>query len=307
MDIVGAFACSHAGLILTRRERAPRSQEERVYEAFGRASQAIKDLEPDALVVIATDHLRAFPLPSVPTFTIGVGPLAQGLGDGGLDPCEVPVHQPLSQSLLGTAIDDGFDVCFSEDVKIDHSFVMPLRTLTPDLNVPIAPVTINCNVPPRPTYERVYAFGRSLRRGIDALPDGRVVALATGGLSHWVGSDERRAFMNRPPGTRLADLEQMPRGAQETGPINEEFDQGVLEAVSRGELPAFLADWAPTRLEAEAGNGAQEIRNWLVLSGLLDDAPGEVLSYEPVSEWLTGTAIVRFPAVTSREGREPGV
>lgn len=299
MDIVGAFACSHAALISTRRERAPRPQEEHVYDAFARASQAIAELQPDALVVIATDHLRAFPLPSVPTFTVGVGPVAQGLGDGGLDPCEVPVHQPLSQSLLETAIDDGFDVCFSEDVRIDHSFVMPLRTLTPDFDVPIAPVTINCNVPPRPTYERAYAFGRSLRRGIDALPGGRVVALATGGLSHWVGSEERRAFMNRPAGTRLAGLDQIGMELQDTGPINEEFDQGALEAVGRGQLPAFLADWPPTRLEAEAGNGAHEMRNWLVLSGLLDDAPGDVLTYEPVSEWLTGTAIVRFPAVTS--------
>lgn len=299
MKIVGAFACSHAALISTRRDRAPRQQEAHVYDAFARASQAIAASQPDALVVIATDHMRAFPLPSVPTFAIGVGPVARGLGDGGLDPCEVPVHQPLSQSLLETAIHDGFDVCFAEDVKIDHSFVMPLRSLTPELDVPIAPVTVNCNVPPRPTYERVYEFGRSLRRGIEALPDGRVVVLATGGLSHWVGSDERRAFMNRPPGTRLASINQIRMDLDDTGPINEEFDLGALDAVCRGQLPAFLRDWPPPRLEAEAGNGAHEMRNWLVLTGLLGDVPGRVLTYEPVSEWLTGTAIVEFPAAAT--------
>ncbi|MBS3942028.1 MAG: hypothetical protein KG028_13805 [Actinobacteria bacterium] len=298
MEIIGAFACSHAGLIATRRERAPAAQEQHVYDAFARAERVIAALRPDALLIIATDHMRAFPLAGVPTFTVGVGPLARGLGDGGLAPCEVPVHQPLSRSLLTTAIADGFDVCFTEDVRIDHSFVMPLMALTPALDVPIAPVTINCNVPPRPTYERAYAFGTALRRGIDALPGGRVVVVATGGLSHWVGSDERRALMNRPPGTRLAELDRVPMGLGDTGPINEEFDRGVLAAVGCGELPTFLADWPPERLEAEAGNGAHELRNWLVLSGLLGDAPGEVLAYEPVSEWLTGTAVVRFPVLS---------
>jgi aromatic ring-opening dioxygenase catalytic subunit (LigB family) len=296
MEIVGAFACSHAGLIATRRERAPRAQERQIYGAFASAARDIAGLRPDALLIIATDHMRAFPLASVPTFTVGVGPVARGLGDGGLTPCEVPVHQVLSRSLLATAIADGFDVCFTEDVRIDHSFVMPLLALTPALDVPISPVTINCNVPPRPTYERVYSFGATLRRGIDALPGGRVVVLATGGLSHWVGSDERRALMNRPPGTRLAALGQISMGLSDTGPINEEFDRSVLAAVARGELATLLADWPPERLEEEAGNGAHELRNWLVLSGLMGDAPGEVLAYEPVSEWLTGTAVVRFPA-----------
>ena len=51
-----------------------------------------------------------------------------------------------------------------------------------------------------------------------------------------------------------------------------------------GELPDDSTD----------GNGAQELRNWLTTAAIADDAGATVLAYEPVAEWLTGTAIVRF-------------
>ena len=47
-------------------------------------------------------------------------------------------------------------------------------------------------------------------------------------------------------------------------------------------------------MEEVAGNGAQELRNWITTAAIVDDARARVLAYEPVAEWLTGTAVVRF-------------
>ena len=41
-----------------------------------------------------------------------------------------------------------------------------------------------------------------------------------------------------------------------------------------------------------AGNGGQEIRNWIALLGAVPGWKGEVLAYEPVPEWITGCATV---------------
>jgi len=294
MEIVGAFACSHAGLIVARRDRAPADQRERVFAAYGAVRDDIARLRPDALVVVATDHQQAFPLTNVVPFSIGVGPVAKGLGDAGLPPCAVPIHQPLAQAILAACVERGVDLAFSEAPSIDHSFVMPWTLLRSELDVPIVPVTQNCNVPPRPTFRRSRELGRAIRESIRDGPGGRAVVIGTGGLSHWVGSAARRAFMNRAAGTRLAELAEHPVVLDETGEINQEFDRRFLDQVAAGQLAEFAATWTPDRIEAVAGNGAQELRNWITTAATVGDARATVLAYEPVAEWLTGTAVVRF-------------
>ena len=91
----------------------------------------------------------------------------------------------------------------------------------------------------------------------------RVVVVGTGGLSHWVGLPE-------------------------SGQINQEFDREFLrrlEVGDRGPLTSY------TRQEIDAaGNGAHEIRTWLAAAGAAGTG-FDVLAYEPVPEWLTGTAV----------------
>jgi aromatic ring-opening dioxygenase catalytic subunit (LigB family) len=294
MEIVGAFACSHAGLIVARRDRAPAAQRDRVFGAYRAVQEEIVRLRPDALVVVATDHLQAFPLTSVPAFAIGVGPIATGLGDAGVPPCTVSVHQGLARAVLDGCMTRGVELAFSEQVAIDHSFVMPLSLLTPRLDVPIVPLAQNCNVPPRPSLQRSRELGQAIRASIQDGPRGRAVVIGTGGLSHWVGSPTRRAFMNRPTGTRIAELAAHPVVLEETGEINQEFDRRFLDQVAAGQLAEFAATWTPERIEEVAGNGAQELRNWFTTAAVVADARATVLAYEPVAEWLTGTAIVRF-------------
>jgi len=294
MDIVAAFACSHTGLIVTRKNDAKATQRDAVYGAFAKIKERLEVLKPDALLMIAADHQRAFPLSGIPAFSIGVGPLAKGLGDAGLQPCEVAVNQKVAQVVLEGCLERDIDLAFSEQVEIDHAFVMPLSLITPQLNIPIVPFWQNCNVPPQPTFQRSRTVGKAIAESLRASGPGKVVVIATGGLSHWVGDDERREFMHRPAGERMAEIGSHPVTLTATGRINAEFDHQFLDYATSGNLAKFVTEWTPAQVEAEAGNGAQELRTWVMAAAAAGDAPAKLLGYEAVPEWLTGCGAIEF-------------
>lgn len=294
MDIVGAFACSHTGLIVTRKDDAKAAQRDAVYGAFEKIRQRLETLRPDALLMIAADHQRAFPLSGIPAFAIGLGPVAKGLGDAGLQPCEVPVNQHVGQAVLEGCLRRDIDLTFSEQVEIDHAFVMPLSLLTPKWDVPIVPFWQNCNVPPQPTFQRSRTVGKAIADSLRAGGPGKVVVIATGGLSHWVGDDERQEFMHRPAGERYSEIGAHPVTLTATGRVNEKFDHQFLDYATSGKLAKFVDEWTPEHLESEAGNGAQELRTWVMAAAIAGDAPATLLGYEPVAEWLTGCGAIEF-------------
>lgn len=47
-------------------------------------------------------------------------------------------------------------------------------------------------------------------------------------------------------------------------------------------------------IAATGGNGGQEIRTWMAASGAVGDHGGEVLYYEPLEQWLTGTGVIHY-------------
>lgn len=294
MDIIAAFACSHTGLIITRKDEASPVQRDAVYGTFAKIRDRVSELRPDALLMIGADHQRAFPLSGVPAFSIGVGPTAQGLGDAGLPTCEVAVNQNVGQAVLEGCLQRDIDLAFSERVEIDHGFAMPLSLITPQWDVPIVPLWQNCNVPPQPTFQRSRTVGKAVASSLRAAGPGRVVLVATGGLSHWVGDEARREFMLRPAGERLGEIAAHPVTLTATGAINEEFDRAFLHHAASGRLPQFIDQWSPARVEEEAGNGAQELRTWVMAAAAVEDAPARVLGYEAVAEWLTGCGGIEF-------------
>jgi 2,3-dihydroxyphenylpropionate 1,2-dioxygenase len=294
VDVVGAFACSHAGFLISDYDRAEPAARDHVYSGFAKMRERIAQLELDALVVIATDHGRIYPLNHQPQYVIGVGSPAHGIGDAGLPECEVPVHQQFAKLILEGCIEGGMDLAFSEAVSIDHSFVTPLMLGTPDFDVPIVPIVQNTRMPPMPTLMRSYKVGQLLGQVVRQGPPGRVALLGTGGLSHWVGSEERRGFLRQAAGTRFGHEQEFPLVLGERGRINAQFDIDFLAMLGRGAAGEFIHEWSNERLEAEAGNGALEIRNWLTIAGAADDAPLEVLAYAAVPEWHTGSAVGQF-------------
>jgi hypothetical protein len=293
LELVGAFCCSHAGLIVTRYDRASNADRDPIYAAYDELRKEIVRLAPTAIVIVATDHGRIYPLEFVPSVAIGVGATARSAGDSEVPVREVPIHAATAANLLRSLVDEGIDLAFSEAPGIDHSFMIPLGLINPEDAVPIVPITINCNTPPRPRFQRCREIGQALGKAIAGAGDGSVVLVGTGGLSHWVGSEDRRGFQNRRPGDRIADRANYPLELPEEGPINEPFDREFLGAYCAGQMADFQTRWSEERVESEAGNGAHELRNWMVVAGATGDAPADLLAYAPVGPWLTGTAVVR--------------
>ena len=267
---------------------------EQVYGAFRAMGQAIEALSPDAIIIVGTDHGRIYGFEGVPQFTIGVSATAAGIGDAGLPARVVAVNQQAARAVLDGLIEREVDIAFSEAMSIDHSFIAPMMLALPDTNRPIVPIVQNCNLPPLPSLRRSHRVGVALGDALRDAGPGRAVIVGTGGLSHWVGSDDFRGFMNRPAGTRLADREAHPLTLEDTGPVNEAFDEECLAQICEGRAVDFIAAWDTASVGEAAGNGAQEIRNWLLVAGAVRDAKAEVQIYAPVKEWLTGTGIVAF-------------
>jgi 2,3-dihydroxyphenylpropionate 1,2-dioxygenase len=150
---------------------------------------------------------------------------------------------------------------------------------------------------------RCVALGRSLGAAIRAADAGRVLILASGGLSHWLPSNdprdarvpaERRAAMihgRRDVRAFSAAREQGVRalGGNPDAQVNAAWDAWFLKQLIAADLDP-VTGLGDAGLQERAGSGGHEIRTWLIAFA----AAGRPLawtSYEPVPEWLTGMGI----------------
>lgn len=271
-SVVGVFATSHSPGITGFPERAAAERREPVEAAFAQVRDRIAELEPDAVVGVSVEHFTNFFMDNLPVFAIATAesfeaPVTDAMaGFLQVERHRHPGHHDLAQAIRHHALAEEFDPALvGGDFSWDENFCVPLKHLDPDARYPLVPIIVNAVHPPMPTLNRCFEFGRMLRRAIEQQQvASRVVVLGTGGLSHWVG---------------------MP----EAGNINEEFDRDFLAKLESGEVSKIL-ELTDDEIDA-AGNGAHEIRSWLVAAGAADGAPFDVFAYEPVPEWLTGTAI----------------
>lgn len=269
--IVGAFTASHSPGITAWPERAEPAQREKVESAYQEVARRIAALEPDAVVAVSVEHFTNFHLGNLPAFAIAtgesyLGPVTAEMGAFlNVEQHQYPGHAALGSHLYEFALDSEFDPALVEGgLDFDENFCVPFKHLDPESTYPLVPIIVNGVNPPWPTPKRCYDFGRMIRRAVEAqtLAE-RVVVVGTGGLSHWVG---------------------MP----ESGNVNTDFDHEFIRRFTEGD-PDRLTAYSQAEIDA-AGNGAHEIRTWLVAAG----AAGvgfDVLAYEPVPAWLTGTAV----------------
>lgn len=269
--VVGAFMASHSPGITAWPERAGNGQKEAVEGAYAEVRSRMEGLRPEAVVAVSVEHFTNFHLGNLPAFAVAtadsyLGPVTQEMGQFlNVEQHYYPGHASLGQHLYQFALEQEFDPALVEGgLDFDENFCVPLKHLDPDGRYPLVPVIVNGVNPPWPTPKRCYDFGRMIRRAVEAQSQAeRVVVLGTGGLSHRVGTPE-------------------------AGQINTHFDRDFLQRLESGE-PARLTDYSREEIDA-AGNGAHEIRTWLVAAGAAG-VPFEVLVYEPVPAWLTGTSV----------------
>lgn len=266
-DISGVFAVSHTPVMTNMRDAPDPDRRDAALGQFTRVGEEIAATRPDAVVLISDDHLHNFFLNNLPSFCIGIAPAYPSPMEGWLriPKQDLPGDPALAAHLLESLLQSDFDPAFSMDLTLDHGMMTPLDLAGIVGVFPIVPVLVNAVQPPLPAMRRCVALGRALRKAILAYPDaGRVAVLATGGLSHDVGT---------------------PR----MGRLNETFDRTFLHHLANGgEHDA--ADYAAATVDT-AGNGAEEVRNWLVAQGVADCRPFDLYHYDGIAAWYTGIGL----------------
>lgn len=269
--LAGAFCTPHIPLIASQPEVAPKEQVEKVMNAFAHIRERLVELEIDTAIVIGDDHYTAFGPHCLPNLLIGVGDV-DGPHEDWLGHERAPIanNTALAEHIMQYGFDHDFDWAVAKALTIDHSTFVPYLKMIKDLDgVRMIPIYVAAGVVPLIKSSRCVRLGEMIRDAVEAYPgDERVAIIGTGGLSHWVGA---------------ADM----------GKVNEEFDHNLLDMMRRRDIDAMVALEDEYVLEA-AGNGALEYKNWLVAIGAVPQYELDLLLYEPIHAWVTGTALVEL-------------
>jgi aromatic ring-opening dioxygenase catalytic subunit (LigB family) len=263
------LATSHLAHIVNARELAEPRQLAMFDAGYKRLGAALDAAAPDVTLLISAEHVNKFFIDNMPAFSIGLfdtfgGPVEARTRDVGYPYRRVPSHLAFARYLAERGLDDGVDWATAESWDVDHGMMVPLTKLDPEGRHPMVPVFINCASPPLPTPRRCYAVGQWLADAIARWDNGkRVGIVATGGLSHSVGS-----------------LQQ--------GYIDEKFDRRFLDAFCAGD-GKFLASLTDGEIAA-TGSATGEIRSWIMLAGAFAGKPAECVFYEPIRGFDTGCA-----------------
>jgi len=262
MPLVAAAALPHTPQLLVRPETEDRDMVLRVHAGYAEVKRLLEAAKPDAICVVGGDHVEGFFLTAVPALAVYVGSSVSGRFDRYRYTFDV--HEPLARDILEQGIERGFDLAYSQDLALDYAFYVPLHFAMPEPRVPIVPLYVNVYLAPQPAPRRCYAWGQALRAIVDSRPE-RIALVASGGLSHFPGSDR----YDRP---------------------DYDWDRRMLETLGegRGILTAALTS---EELD-KAGN--VEFRTWITLLGAVGDAKARVVCYEP--SWHHGNAVVTWPA-----------
>ena len=259
--LLGAFACPHTPQLLARPHTEDRELVLRVHAAFARVKRRLAEMSPDAIVVVAGDHIEAFFLSGVPALAVYVG--AECAGTFGGYRYRFPIHEPLARAVVEEGIEHGFDLLYTQDAPLDYAFYVPLHFTMPGTGLPIVPLHVNVYLPPQPTPRRCYAWGAALGDILRRRPE-RVVLMASGGMSHFPGTD-RYASPDFDYDRRLLDVLREGQGQR-------------LGAVTAEELDK---------------TGNIELRTWVTVLGAVGAVRADVYCYEP--SWHHGNAVVEWP------------
>lgn len=270
--LVGVFAASHGPMIAREWDRLSGDTRSQLTASFDELGRRIKSVRADVLVVISPDHWVNFFINNLPSVCIGIG----AEHDGPPEPFMKAVfphktlrgHVELGAHLLQTALDEGFDPALSHRLTLDHGFCLPLWRLGLGADLAIVPMVVNSLEAPMPTIRRCIEWGHVLAKAVNTFPQGiRVAILATGGLSHSIGE----ATM---------------------GAVDENFDRSCIQLFS-GSTDQVLATSLTDQLRS-TGNGAHEVRNWVIAHSAAGSHGFELVDYAPMPEIYVGCAFAEW-------------
>jgi len=267
-QIVAAIAASHAPTPFMDPRAGEQGGGREIKAQYLAMGRHLVEARPQTVVIVTNEHLHAFSLANMPAVCIGVAEQYRTPYETWItvERQTLQGDPDLGAYLVECAYAEGFDPSYSQQLPLDHGVYMPFYFgEVPVSSFRIVPLIVNGVQPPMPTLRRCQQWGQFLRRALaDYAGLDRVAILATGGLSHDIGTPNM-------------------------GMINQDFDRQFLHLLEHGSADDVVR-FCEQDL-ASAGNGAQEIRNWILLKSAMDDRPVQVKLYAPEPSWLTGMSL----------------
>jgi protocatechuate 4,5-dioxygenase beta chain len=227
----------------------------KVKERIAMMRQKLADAKVDVLVCIGNDHLHQFFMDNMPAFMIGKmeqydGTFYDEEREFGLPKCKLIGDLDTSDAIMEGAFDRGVDFSYSNELTIDHSIVVPMMFVRPEMDIPIVPILTNCIAPPMPRPRRYYQVGQALRAAIDSLPTKkRIGVLVSGHLSLEIGGPK----MFEPKFT------------------DPKFDAAAVGWIVGGNIDAAAEACAPDKV-IQYGNMTTGYLNFIMMMGLANNA-----------------------------------
>jgi 2,3-dihydroxyphenylpropionate 1,2-dioxygenase len=271
--VIGGAMLPHAPQFFTMPETEDRATVERVRAVAAEIGGKLEALQPDLWIIFSNDHAEQFFHTTAPPFTIHVGGEATGSFAGREFKWRVPSEA--SFELVRQLYRQGFDPAFTSTAKIDYAMGIPLTHL--GVTGPVLPIYVNAYLPPQPPPERCYAFGQAVARSVANLGL-RTVVVASGGMSHFPGTDR----YSKP------ELD---------------WDNKVLEKLATGNLKSLIG-----YDEAELDDtGNIELRCWAAAAGALGERKPDIVQMDP--SWHHNYASLGWfrPATATAEAHYPSI
>lgn len=248
--------------------------------ALDRLAAALRAAEPDVVLVVGDDQGELFGSENFPAMAIyrgdelvmkpsehlkGMPPWADQKFWSGyrMDlPHRYPGAPGLALDLVHGLIAQGVDVASSDRVLdpsvrgFGHAFGFVIERLIKDANVPMLPVMLNTYFPPNtPTAARCHEVGTKIAQALAASSNpARVAVVASGGLSHFL--------------------------------CEEAFDRRIIAALQSDDVDTLCAIPQEAML-----SGSSEIRNWIMVSGMVSGMKSDYTEYIPVHRTPLGSGI----------------
>jgi len=261
-EIVSVIALAHAPGATGWLDKAPKAEQDALLAGYAEMGRRFRAAKPDVVVCVANDHLLNFPMESIPDWCVGTAERWRGPAEWFRDWVNIPDYEvagerELARHIVRNCGRRGFNLAFSDKLLFDDNWSVPLKFLTPDYDVPLVPIHMNCVMPPLPEPGRCFEFGRVLADAVRAWPSkARVAIMGTGGLSHDPGGPKYFA-------------------------VDEKFDRWFLELLGEGDPDKVLREVTIERMIAAGDGGTVELLAWLVAMGAAGRRPAETVFYVP--------------------------
>ncbi|BAL89802.1 putative ring-cleavage dioxygenase [Actinoplanes missouriensis 431] len=207
--------------------------------------------KPDVLVMVGSDHFHQLWLDNMPQFLVGKAPFYDANWyneerEFGLPRMVLKGQEDLSSHILRSGLDAGFDLAFSNELRIDHSVTCPIITLRPEADLPIVPIYTNIFAPPLPQPSRFVKLGETIREIVEQWPSQlRVAVIGTGHLSLELG------------------------GPRQFGPHGPDpaFDEKAVGWIANGDLDGCLREVTLDSLHTP-GNATHGFMDFMLMMGV---------------------------------------